>query len=570
MASSFYDVDPADWIPLARAKENRDRVRRFLHALAIAVDRRNGLLKVRAVPSTTQKPVRFRADGEYSPTETARPMVVPLGRFDRQVAFLQSNLRNLLAFYRIGPRRTRLAEFLERSSAPDDEYISLRPDPAQGTSDTRDTERAVFIQGRFGPAFKRTPPWYYGFVRETRFRLQYRCSSSVIVKIEFGNNKTGKTAIHQQLTPSAFGEDKFWTYEIAKRIPWEMALSVAIDDENISDILTLLHFLADSAEYGRSPDIRGCAMLMDVDTGVWGNFKTTDAFSHIKISILGGGSLIVKGIGIRLNDEEIFDSDTAQTRYSNYRLTSENPIILDKEILLNRLKQVGIHDISKVDGIVSAAARHIGESWNPSWPGNWTYTPIPWLEFWDSTARNWCNEFASVIINRTMGLDENDDGRSLLDETVNAGTSGMAPWFKCFHPTRWIGTTTGTYRYRGGSFDLIRTPYAELGNAVQSGFYMTVDDQDHATFFVGWGSDISYQDDEGRKRFFFKYSNFDDDQPNGLLTIGGNQGDVVNAEPRTITPQRVDDSEANIFWDNQNINLSDGFGTTRVRLRKKL
>ncbi len=334
---------------------------------------------------------------------------------------------------------------------------------------------------------------------------------------------------------------------------------------------TLLHFLADSNEYGRSPDIRGCALLMDVDTNVWGDFKTTDAFAHVKISVLGGGSLIVKGISIRLNDESIFDSGTAQMNFSNYRLTSENPIILDREILLNRLRQVGIHEIPKVYGIVSSAARHIGESWNPSWPGDWAYNHLLGFAFWDSTARNWCNEFASMIINRTMGLNENDDGTSLLDEDINIGIGRLVDWFKCFHPTRWIGTTTGTYRSRSGrSFPLTRTPYAELGEVVQPGFYTTVAEQHHATFFVGWGSYISYNDDEEREKFFFKHSNFHDDQDNGLLAIGGNQGDVVNVEPRTLAKLTSENFYTDIKWDNTDLKLSDGFGNVSIRLRREI
>ncbi len=573
MASSFYNVDPADWVALARAKESRIRVRQFLRSLSLAVDRREGVLKAFATPSASRNPVRFRADGEFSPMELASPLVVPLPRFDRQVECLQSILRSVLAYYRVDPRQTKLASFLERSTDPEDDFFSLRPSPSRRSSHERRIERAALIDGRFAPSFKRTPPWYHGFVRESHFFIQYQCTSPVIIRVEFGNPKTGTTAIHRKLLPNADGNFNFWRYDIARRTLWEDAVGQAIEEENTSDILTLFHFLVWSlTHYGRNPNVRGCARLMDVDADVWGKFKTTDAFRHVRISVLDSGALTVREINIRLNDEVIFDSDTAQTNFRNYRLTSENPIILDREILLNRLKQVGMNEIPSVDDILTTAARHIGESWNPEWPGEWVLNEFsPTLSYWNSVARTWCNEFSSVIINKAMGLDENDDGKSILDDDVNAGTTGMATWFKCFHPTRWIGTTTGTYISASGrSFALQRTPYEDLGDAVHRGFYLTVGQQTHATFFVDWGTYTQLSRPDEKLKFLFKKTDFQKHADNGILTIGGNQGDVVNIEPRAITKAEAINPNVDIYWDKNDIRNSDGFGNAKIRIRMEL
>lgn len=570
MASSFYNVDPAEFVPLPKFLAAKEARRRMLRSLSIGIDRVAGALRISAARSE-RKAVAFRADGSAHEYSKVHPITIPLSRFEKDLAFLRDTFRRLMALNAVKLKSSLRHSFLlnEPNSHSVPDYVPLtfapRVAPNIVSRDIHIFQEAAINSNRFAQRVK-VPIWYLGFVRESSIDISFRCSDSVIMQIEFGNDTTGRTTINKHLTPFGNHGENNWHHTIARRIPWEDAFGEAIRTGDVEDVYTLLHFLCDSIDYGRSPNVRGCARLMDVDGSTWARFRTTDCFKHVRLSVLGGGAVTVTGLKIRLNNEIIYDGDHASPKFYDHVITSDNPIRLDTKILRYRLSQVGIGDIPKVETVLSAAARHIGESWNPAWPGSWPNEKYGDLVFWDSVAENWCNEFSSLIINRTMGLNENDDGVSILDEDVNETTKGIVPWFKCFRPTRWIGNTTGTFpSKRGTRYQLTRTPYDELGSRVRPGDYMTVGGQKHATFFVSWG--IAAGGKDGTT--MIKKSDFQPEELNPMITIGGNQGDVVNVEPRNLVQYAEPDARNGINWSKTSLYNSDGFGTTKLRLGGK-
>ena len=269
------------------------------------------------------------------------------------------------------------------------------------------------------------------------------------------------------------------------------------------------------------------------------NHLLGDTFDHVRLEVQGNRTIRLRRVEIKLNGITLLNKD-----YDNVQVPL---VVFDEAIRQRRLKYVD----HSTNPIIRAAADEIGKSWSPRYGNVWEKMSDP--------KPIWCSEFASWAIKLgTNGrIDPNENNHSIGDPEIisylrrRTGfiTSALPPSENILdHPIQ-----------------MYVVGFGKLMNLIRSGYYIPMSEQKiitslgqsitrggvHSGLFCKWRHKISANELK-------------------MLTIEGNNGDVVNTAERILSTAEHR-RQSDVLWDKTRIIpldsmyrqfVYDGFGIT--------